>query len=187
MQKIMQIMHRTAHQVLLLGMASAWVGLHAVDSQDSQDARVPRTYVDKIVPYEYNERRQEQQQAQQPNMKFNGTFYEVPYQKPPRSGIYEPYRDADLAWIDSLPLEDRIRINLRQNPSTAPYADQIMVTNYEGMVVLEGVVRFVSDRSQIQAVVQQTNGVYRVDNRITMAPIGRRAAPSQILPRSDSR
>lgn len=94
---------------------------------------------------------------------------------------------TELAWMDSLPLEDRIRIRLKQNPSTAPYADKIMITNYEGMVVLEGTVRFYSDRSQIQAVVQQTNGVYRVDNEITTAPIrNRRAAPSQVLPRPNS-
>lgn len=90
----------------------------------------------------------------------------------------------NVAWMDSLPLEDRIRISLRQNPATAPYAEGIMITNYDGMVVIEGKVRFVSDRNQIQAVVQQTNGVYRVSNQLTLAPLPRRrAAPSQLLPR----
>lgn len=94
---------------------------------------------------------------------------------------------GEIAWMDSLPLEDRIRVRLRQNPTTAPYADKIMITNYEGMVVLEGAVRFYAERSQIQAVVQQTNGVYRVDNEITTAPIrNRRAPPSQVLPRPDT-
>lgn len=92
----------------------------------------------------------------------------------------------DIAWMDSLPLEDRIRVSLRRNPVTAPYADAIMITNYDGMVVIEGRVRFVADRNQVQAVVQQTNGVYRVSNQLTLAPLPRRrAAPSQLLPRPD--
>lgn len=90
-----------------------------------------------------------------------------------------------VAWVDSLPLEDRIRLNLRNNPVTAPYGDQVMLTVYDGMVIVEGQVRFTSDRAQIAAVIQQTNGVYRVDNRLTLQPLpGRRAPSSQILPRS---
>lgn len=90
-----------------------------------------------------------------------------------------------VAWVDSLPLEDRIRLNLRNNPVTAPYADQMMLTVYDGMVIVEGSVRFTSTRDQIAAVIQQTNGVYRVDNRITLQPLpGRRAPTSQVLPRS---
>lgn len=90
-----------------------------------------------------------------------------------------------VAWVDSLPLEDRIRLNLRNNPVTAPYADQLMLTVYDGMVVVDGTVRFTSDRDQVAAVIQQTNGVYRVDNRLMLQPLpGRRAPTSQVLPRS---
>lgn len=168
-------MHKRLCCVLILGALSSSNLLQADPYDRAQN--VPRSYADKAATDEHQERRM--QRHYRDGLEDYETY---------RRGYGRRYKPpGDVAWIDSLPLEDRIRANLRNNPATAPYSDQIMITNYDSMIIIEGTVRFYADRSRIQAVVQQTNGVYRVDNRLTVAPLPRRRAPpSQTMPRSNA-
>lgn len=168
-------MHKSLCYALIMGALGSASLL--ADSYDRAQ-NVPRTYADKAATDAHVERRAKRGQYRDGLEDYEA--YRRGYGRQ-----YEP--PGDVAWIDSLPLEDRIRTNLRNNPATAPYSDQIMITNYDSMIIIEGTVRFYADRSRVQAVVQQTNGVYRVDNRLTVAPLPRRRAPpSQTMPRSDA-
>lgn len=61
-----------------------------------------------------------------------------------------------------------VREQLARDPSMADTARNVEVTAVGGNVTLRGDVNSISQREKVETVVKQANGVYYVDNQITV-------------------
>lgn len=61
-----------------------------------------------------------------------------------------------------------VRLALTRVPSLARSAENIEISASGATVTLRGDVNSLDERQKIEAVVRQTNGVYNVDNQITV-------------------